>query len=192
MRWKFISFYETFRILKSQFILANEEKKWNALKCFSGQYAIGFIDVKPCKWPPLILSRKDSVLLGPEVNKRPYWFMWECKRWRVIKASLYAECDSLSSLHLTIDSLNSLTICHYWSLLSVIPLDGNECFHRTDESFCWLTLVCLWVGVHWETLLMSSFLLLQQCTVGIAYLTWTVCEIGGKWLYSCCFVGYCF
>ena len=54
-----------------------------------------------CKLPPLIFSRKDSVLLGPEVNKRPYWFMGECKKKGVIKVSPYVECYSLSSLFLT-------------------------------------------------------------------------------------------
>ena len=62
---------------------------------------LGKTTVKPCKWPPLILSRKVTVLLGPEVNKRPYWFMWECKKMGVIKASPYTECYSLSSLFLT-------------------------------------------------------------------------------------------
>ena len=32
--------------------------------------AIGHL--KPCKWPPLILSRKERVLLRPDVNKQPY------------------------------------------------------------------------------------------------------------------------
>ena len=49
----------------------------------------------------LILSIKESVLLGPDLNKRPYWFMSECKGDRCKKASPYAECYSLSSLFLT-------------------------------------------------------------------------------------------
>ena len=38
---------------------------------------------------------------------------------------------------------------------------------------------------------MSSFLFHLQ---GLAYivLTWMVCEMGSRWLYSCCFVGCCF
>ena len=53
------------------------------------------------KLPPLILSRRESVIWGLEVNKQPYSFMWECKKKGVIKASLSVECYSLSSLFLT-------------------------------------------------------------------------------------------
>ena len=57
--------------------------------------------VKTCQLPPLILSRWESIIRWPEVNKRPNWFMWECKKDGCKKASPYAECDSLSSLFLT-------------------------------------------------------------------------------------------
>ena len=53
------------------------------------------------KLPPLILSRREGVIQGPEINKRPYWFGGECKKKGVIKASPYAECYSLNSLFLT-------------------------------------------------------------------------------------------
>ena len=59
------------------------------------------ISVKTCMLPPLILSRRESVIRVPEVNKRPYCFMWECEKDGCKKASLYAECYSLSSLFLT-------------------------------------------------------------------------------------------
>ena len=39
---------------------------------------------------------------------------------------------------------------------------------------------------------MSFSLVLQQRLAYLAYLTWTVCEMGNKWPYSCCFVGYSF
>ena len=35
---------------------------------------------------------KRCIIQWPEVNKRPYWFMCECKKKGVIKASPYAEC----------------------------------------------------------------------------------------------------
>ena len=54
------------------------------------------------KLPPLIFSRREDIIRWPEVNKRPYWFMWECKKKGVIKMSPYAECYSLSSLFLTV------------------------------------------------------------------------------------------
>ena len=56
--------------------------------------------VETRKLPPLILSKRESVIRGPVVNKWPYWFMWECKK-GVIKASPHAECYRLSSLYLT-------------------------------------------------------------------------------------------
>ena len=57
--------------------------------------------VKTCKLLPLILSRRESIIRGLEVNKRPYWFMCECKKDGCKKASRYAEYYSLSSLFLT-------------------------------------------------------------------------------------------
>ena len=44
---------------------------------------------------------KRDVIWWPEVNKRPYCFMWGCKK-GVIKASPYAENYSPSSLFLTV------------------------------------------------------------------------------------------
>ena len=38
---------------------------------------------------------------------------------------------------------------------------------------------------------MSSFLLLQQCPACFC-LIWMVLEMGGRWPYSCCLVGFCF
>ena len=45
-------------------------------------------------------------------------------------------------------------------------------------------------GVH-RTSLMSSSLLLQQCPVCLVHLIWMVLVMGGRWPYSCCFVGCC-
>ena len=49
-------------------------------------------------------------------------------------------------------------------------------------------LVCPCVGVHQRTSLMSLYLILRQCSAYLVWLTWMVCEMGGKWLYSCSFV----
>ena len=46
--------------------------------------------------------------------------------------------------------------------------------------------------VHKRTLLMSSSLLLQQCAASLVHLIWIVCDMRGKWPYSCCFVKCCF
>ena len=39
---------------------------------------------------------------------------------------------------------------------------------------------------------MSLSLLLQQCPTCFVCLIWMIFEMGGRWLYSCCFFGYCF
>ena len=41
-------------------------------------------------------------------------------------------------------------------------------------------------------LVKSLSLLLQQSPVCLVCLTWMVLEMGGKWPFSCCFVGCCF
>ena len=46
-------------------------------------------------------------------------------------------------------------------------------------------------GVPKSTSLRSSFLLLQQCPACLVRLTWIVFVMGGRWLFSCCFVGCC-
>ena len=48
-----------------------------------------------------------------------------------------------------------------------------------------------YVGVYRSTSLMSSSLLLRQCSACMVHLTWIVFEIGGKWPYSWCLVGCC-
>ena len=48
-----------------------------------------------------------------------------------------------------------------------------------------------YVGVHRSTSLMSSSLLLQQCSVCLVCLIWIVFVMGGRWPYSWCLVGYC-
>ena len=62
---------------------------------------------------------------------------------------------------------------------------------QTTSSVCteligWPTLAHLRVGIHWRTSPISSTLLFQLC---LACLTWMVFEMGGRWPYSCCFVG---
>ena len=46
-----------------------------------------------------------------------------------------------------------------------------------------------YVGVHWSTTLMSSFLLLQQCPACVVCITWIVFVMGGRRPYTWCFVG---
>ena len=46
--------------------------------------------------------------------------------------------------------------------------------------------------VHRRMLQMISFLLLQECPACLIRLTCVILELGGRWLYNCCFVGCCF
>ena len=46
--------------------------------------------------------------------------------------------------------------------------------------------------VHRRMSLMCSSLLLQQCPTCFVHPILIVLGIGGRWSYSCCFVGYCF
>ena len=48
-----------------------------------------------------------------------------------------------------------------------------------------------YVGVHRSTSLMSSSLLLQQCSACLARQIWIVFVMGGRWPYNWCFVGCC-
>ena len=47
-------------------------------------------------------------------------------------------------------------------------------------------------GAHKSTSLMSLFLLLQQCPTCPVHIILIVFMMGGRWPYSCCFVGCCF
>ena len=49
----------------------------------------------------------------------------------------------------------------------------------------------LYVGFHRSTSLMSSSPLPQQCPACLVRLTWLVFVMGGRWPYSCFFVGCC-
>ena len=85
----------------------------------------------------------------------------------------------------------SHTIHLYWPFLLVNLLNGIQYPHRADESRFLL------VGQHWCGLVKRSIwecclwvhLYFQTCFV---HLTWMVCEMRGKWSYSCCFVSCCF
>ena len=52
-------------------------------------------------------------------------------------------------------------------------------------------MVCPFEGVHRITSLMSLSLFLQQYSPYIVCLIWMVLKIGGRWSYSCCFMGCC-
>ena len=79
--------------------------------------------------------------------------------------------------------------CH--SSLSFIALGRSSGQHPVSSHSCWMYVSagrpafarpC--VGVHKNTSLMSSSLLLQQCPACLVRLTWKVFVIGGRWPYS--------
>ena len=59
--------------------------------------------------------------------------------------------------------------------LSVSPLDGIRCLHRTEKYHffaSWPILVCPWIAIHKRRLHISLMLLLQQCSAYLAHLGW--------------------
>ena len=61
--------------------------------------------------------------------------------------------------------------------------------YRHTAAVCRFELVVLPSFVHRTTSLISSSLLLQQCSACLVRLTLIVFVICGRWPYSCCFVG---
>ena len=99
--------------------------------------------------------------------------------------------------HVVLVARISLTLSRHFSL-SFIASGRTSGQHPISSHSCWMYVragrpafarPC--VGVHKGTSLMSSFLLLQQCSACLVRLTWIVFEIGGRWPYSWCLVGCC-
>ena len=91
----------------------------------------------------------------------------------------------------------SLTISRHFSL-SFIASGRPSGLHPVPSHSC-----CMYVraghpafarpyaGVHWSTSLMTSSLLLQQCSACLVRLTWIVFVMRDRRPYSVCFVGSC-
>ena len=92
----------------------------------------------------------------------------------------------------------SLTFSCQASLSSIAPGRSSSLYPVSIQSCCRYvllghpTLVCPCEGIHRRTSLMILFLLRQQCPACFVCLTWMVLEIGGRWPYNSCFIGYCF
>ena len=94
-------------------------------------------------------------------------------------------------------ALVSLTLsCHF--SLSLIASGRSSGLHPVSSHSCRMyvqagcpAFAWPYVGVHRNTSLMSSSLLLQQCPACLVHLTWIVFVIGGRWPYSWCLVGCC-
>ena len=84
------------------------------------------------------------------------------------------------------------------SSLSPIAFDRSYSLHPTSvETCCKYVLIghptpaCQCEGAHKRKSHMSSSLLFQQCLAYLVRLIWMVLQIGGRWPYSCYFVGCC-
>ena len=85
----------------------------------------------------------------------------------------------------------SLTLSRQISL-SFIASGRSSGLHPVSlYSCCMYVLARPYVGVHRSKSLMSSSLLLQQCSACLVRLTWIVFGMGGRLPYSWCFVGCC-
>ena len=91
----------------------------------------------------------------------------------------------------------SLTLSRHFSL-SFIPSGRSSGLHPVSSHTFWMyvrasrpAFVRPHVGVHRNTSLMSSTLLLQQCPACLVRLTCIVFMMGGRWPYSWCLVGCC-
>ena len=91
----------------------------------------------------------------------------------------------------------SLTLSRHFSL-SFIASGRSSGLHPVSSHHCCMyvragrpAFAWPYVGVHRSTSLMSSSLLLQQCSACLVRLTWIVFVMGGRWPYSWCLVGCC-
>ena len=124
--------------------------------------------------------------------------------WRRLQKNLYTLCFNRAAsiyfiLHHHIMPLARifLTLSRHFSL-SFIASDRSPGLHPVSSQSCCmyvqagrLAFARPYVGVHRSTSLMSSSLLLQQCSACLVRLTWIVFVMGGRWPYRWCFVG-CF
>ena len=88
----------------------------------------------------------------------------------------------------------TLSLSSHTSLSSITPGRSSRlhCVSiQSRFSSCWSanTNTSVWRGGHRRTSLMSLSLQYPACLVR---LIWKVLEIGGRWPYSCCFLGCCF
>ena len=91
----------------------------------------------------------------------------------------------------------SLTVSRHFSL-SLIVSGRSSGLHPVSSHSCCMyvragrpAFARPYVGVHRRTSLMSSSLLLQQCSACLVRLTWIVFVMGGRWPYSWYIVGCC-
>ena len=130
------------------------------------------------------------------VTSIPIWHKWF---YLVLLICLYTFHHHHHHHHLLVvpSAWLSLTLSRYPSL-SFIALDRSSGLHPVSSQSCCMKVRAgrpafarPWEGVYWSTSLMSSSLLLQQCPACLVCLTCIVFVMGGRWPYSCSFVGCC-
>ena len=91
----------------------------------------------------------------------------------------------------------SLTLSRHFSL-SFIASGKSSGLHPVSSHSCCMyvragrpTFAWPYAGIHRNTSLMGSSLLLQQCPAYLVRLAWIVFVMGGRWPYSWCLVGCC-
>ena len=93
-------------------------------------------------------------------------------------------------IFLTLSRLTSLSSIAFGRSSGLHPVSAQSCcilFRAGRPAFA---RPC--AGVHRSISLTSSSILLQQCPACLVRLIMIVFVIGGRWPYSCCFVGCCF
>ena len=124
---------------------------------------------------------------------------WEKgNNWRNRTAKLWEHPNARRDHHHVVPAARiSLTFSRHFSL-SFITTGRSSGLHPVSSQSC-----CMYVlagrpafarpyeGVHWSTSLMSSSLLLQQCSACLVRLTRIVLVMAGRWPYSWCLVGCC-
>ena len=95
----------------------------------------------------------------------------------------------LAWIPLTLSRLSSLSFSTSGRSSGLYPVSSQNCsmYVRAGRpAFAWP-----YAWVQRNTSLMSSSLLLQQCPACLLRLTWIFFVMGGRWTYSCRFVGCC-
>ena len=151
-----------------------------------------------------------NISVATDIGEEKLWFETSCTP--LINWYYVTSCVQLKSLiyiywyiyiYIILIILSCCQHGYHWSSLATPPnrsslLVGSQGYtpypHRA--AVCRFEMVVLLLfghmtGVHRSTSLMSSSLLLQQCPACLVRLALIVFVMGGRWPYSCCFVGCC-
>ena len=121
------------------------------------------------------------------VNERTFWVSGHT----VFNISLWSASCCTASTDLPDPLLPPFSIVHRSrSIFKATSCISTELLYIGSS---WLSCLCLSMWRSAQEYVMSSSLFFQQCPAYLVRLTWIVFVMGGKWPYSCCFVGcwYC-